>query len=123
MLDMKKQRKKIQGGVAFENLLAKEFPTPEARAAFEADVDAKLAAAAALAAVERRRVRKGVSQATVARRMGTPASVLSRLTHAKEPNPTFATVGRALASVGLAATISVHKAREGEPTLKVVTPR
>jgi hypothetical protein len=120
---MKKQRKKIQTGVAFERYLAQEFPTPEARAAFEADVEAKIAAAQALAAVEQHRVRSRVSQATVAQRMGTPASVLSRLTHAEHPNPTFATMGKALASVGLAATIRVHKARSGEPTLKVVTTR
>lgn len=120
---MKKQRKKIPTGAAFARYLAQEFPTPEARAAFKTDVEAKIAAAEALAAVERHRVRSRVSQATVARRMGTPASVLSRLTHAKDPNPTFATMGKALASVGLAATIRVHKARSGEPTLKVVTTR
>jgi hypothetical protein len=31
--------------------------------------------------------------------------------------------GEALASVGLAATITVHPARSGEPSLKVVTTR
>ncbi len=34
----------------------------------------------------------------MAARMRTPAPVLSRLTNAKEPNPTFATFGRALKS-------------------------
>jgi hypothetical protein len=120
---MKPQRKPIRTGAAFERYLAREFPTAEARATFEADVGAKIAAAAALAAIERHRVRRRVSQATVARRMGTPASVLSRLTHATDPNPTFATMGKALASVGLAATITVHPARSGEPSLKVVTTR
>lgn len=121
---MKKQRKKkIQTGAAFERYLAQEFATPEARAAFEADVESKIAAAQTLAVVELHRVRSRVPQATVAQRMGTPASVLSRLTHAEHPNPTFATMGKALASVGLAATIRVHKARSGEPALKVVTTR
>lgn len=120
---MKRKPKKIQTGAAFERYLAQEFPTPEARAAFEADVEAKIAAAQALAAVEQHRVRTHISQATVARRMRTPASLLSRLTHAKDPNPTFATMGRALASVGLAATIKLHKARSGEPALKVITTR
>jgi hypothetical protein len=32
-------------------------------------------------------------------------------------------MGKALASVGLAATITVHKARSGERTLRVVTTR
>lgn len=120
---MKTQRKKIRTGAAFERYLAQEFRTQDARATFEADVDAKIAAAQALAAVEQHRVRTGVSQATVARRMGTPASVLSRLTHAEDPNPTFATMGKAFASVGLAATITIHKARSGEPALKVVATR
>ena len=40
-------RKKVDAGAAFEELLEKEFPTEGARAAFEADVHAKLAAAQA----------------------------------------------------------------------------
>ena len=117
----KQVRKKIPAGKAFEELLAKEFPTKERRRAFEADVETKLAAAQALAEVERGRVRAGLTQAAVAARMRTPAPVLSRLTNAKTPNPTFATFGRALGSVGLSATIKIHKARRGEPTLKVVS--
>ena len=122
MWDMKRQvRKKIQAGAAFEELLAKEFPTKEQRSAFEADVQSKLAAAQALAEVERGRARTGLTQAAMAARMRTPAPVLSRLTNAKTPNPTFATFGRALGSVGLSATIKIHKARRGEPPLKDVS--
>lgn len=116
----KRTRAKIDAGAAFEELLAKEFPTMAERAAFEADVQAKLAAAQALAEVERRRKRAGVTKAAMAARMRTPAPVLSRLTNAKEPNPTFATFGRALRSVGLSATIKIQKARPGEPPLKVL---
>lgn len=115
-----RSRAKIDAGAAFEELLAKEFPTAAERAAFEADVQAKLVAAQALAQVERQRKRAGVTKSAMAARMRTPASVLSRLTNAKAPNPTFATFGRALGSVGLSATIKIGKARRGEPALKVV---
>ncbi|HEV8654422.1 MAG TPA: hypothetical protein VGR85_02795 [Candidatus Limnocylindria bacterium] len=114
-------RKKIQPGDAFEELLAKEFPTPGERQAFEADVQAKLAAAQALAAVERKRTKAGLTQAAMAARMRTPAPVLSRLTNARTPNPTFATFSRALGAVGLGATIKIHKARRGQATLRVVS--
>lgn len=121
VLSMKKRtRVKIDAGAAFEQLLAKEFPTAAERAAFEADVQAKLAAAQALAEVEHQRKRAGVTKAAMAARMRTPASVLSRLTNAKEPNPTFTTLGRALKSVGLSATIKIRKARSGEPPLRVL---
>lgn len=116
----KRVRAKIDAGAAFEELLAKEFPTAAQRAAFEADVQAKLVAAQALAQVERHRKRAGLTKAAVAARMRTPAPVLSRLTNAKEPNPTFATFGRALRSVGLSATIRIQKARSGEPPLRVL---
>lgn len=116
----KRTRAKIDAGAAFEELLAKEFPTTAERAAFEADIQAKLAAAQALAEVERRRKSAGVTKAAMAARMRTPAPVLSRLTNAKKPNPTFATFGRALRSVGLSATIKIQKARPGEPPLKVL---
>lgn len=116
----KRTRAKIDAGAAFEELLAKEFPTAAERAAFEADVQAKFAAAQALAHVERHRKRAGLTQAAMAKRMRTPAPVLSRLTNAKAPNPTFATFGRALGSVGLRATIKIEKARRGAPPLKVV---
>jgi hypothetical protein len=121
LTDVKKRRRvKIDAGAAFEELLAREFPTAAERAAFEADVQAKLAAAQVLAEVERRRKRAGVTKAAMAARMRTPASVLSRLTNAKEPNPTFATFGRALKSVGLSATIKIQKARSGQPPLRVL---
>ena len=113
-------RKKIQPGAAFEELVAREFPSDAERAAFEADVQAKLAAARALAEVELHRRRAGVTKAAMAARMRTPAPVLSRLTNSKAPNPTFATFGRALESVGLSATITIRKARRHEPTFKVV---
>lgn len=116
----KRVRAKIDAGTAFEELLAKEFPTAAQRAAFEADVQAKLVAAQALAEVERHRKRAGLTKAAVAARMRTPAPVLSRLTNATEPNPTFATFGRALRSVGLSATIRIQKARSGEPPLRVL---
>lgn len=116
----KRTRAKIDAGAVFEELLAREFPTAAERAAFEADVQAKLAAAQALAQVERHRKRTGVTKAAMAKRMRTPAPVLSRLTNAKAPNPTFATFGRALGSVGLSATIKIQKARRGAPPLKVV---
>lgn len=122
LIGMKKAaRKRIAPGVAFEELLAREFPTTADRQAFEADVQAKLAAAHALTAVERKRTAAGVTQAEVARRMRTPAPVLSRLTNAKTPNPTFTTFSRALKAVGLAATIKIKKARAGEATLRVVS--
>ena len=114
------RRQKITPGVTFEELVVREFPTAGDRAAFEADVQAKLAAAQALAAVERKRVASGATQVEVAARMRTPAPVLSRLTNAKTPNPTFATFGRALRSVGLTATIRIRKARRGDPALRVV---
>jgi hypothetical protein len=114
-------RRRIQPGRAFEELLAKEFPTPADRLAFEADVQAKLAAAQALAAVERKRMKSGVKQAAMAARMRTPAPVLSRLTNARTPNPTFTTFSRALGAVGLSATITIRKARRGQATLRVVS--
>ena len=116
----KRSRTKIDAGTAFEELLAREFPTAAERAAFEADVQAKLVAAQALAEVERQRKRAGVTKAAMAARMRTPAPVLSRLTNAKEPNPTFATFGRALKSVGLSATIRIQRARPGQPPLRVL---
>jgi hypothetical protein len=119
---MKKTRhRKIRPGAAFAELLAGEFPTAADRVAFEADVQAKLAAAHALAAVERKRTASGITQAEVAARMRTPAPVLSRLTNAKAPNPTFTTFSKALKAVGLTATIKIKKARVGEPTLRVVS--
>lgn len=122
LVDVKRvSRKRVQPGAAFEELLAKEFPTRVDRQAFEADVQAKLAAAQALAAVERRRTKTGVTQAAMAARMRTPAPVLSRLTNARTPNPTFATFSRALGAVGLGATIKIHKARRGQATLRVVS--
>jgi transcriptional regulator with XRE-family HTH domain len=51
----------------------------------------------------------GVTQAEVAARMRTPAPVLSRLTNARTPNPTFTTFGKALKAVGLAATNKIKK--------------
>ncbi len=115
----KRTRAKIDAGATFDDLLAREFPTPAERAAFEADVEGKLAAAQALAQVEFLRKRVGVTKAAMAARMCTPAPVLSRLTNAKAPNPTFATFGRALKAVGLTATIRISKARAGEAPLKV----
>jgi len=116
----KRARKRIDAGAAFEELLAREFPNDAERSAFGAEVQAKIAAAQALAEVERQRKRAGITKTTMAARMRTPAPVLSRLTNAKAPNPTFATFGRALGSVGLSATIKIQKARRGEPPLKVV---
>jgi hypothetical protein len=117
----KRARNRITPGAAFEELLAKEFPTAADRVAFEADIQGKLAAAQALAAVEQKRMASGVTQAEVAARMRTPAPVLSRLTNARTPNPTFTTFSKALKAVGLAATIKIKKARAGEPTLRVVS--
>jgi hypothetical protein len=119
LMKMKNRRRKIAAGAAFEELLAREFPTPAERTAFEADVAAKLVAAQALAEVDRQRKRAGVTQAAMAARMRTPAPVLSRLTNAHAPNPTFATFGRALRAVGLSATIKIRKARPGEAPLRV----
>lgn len=45
-------RKRIQAGVAFEELLAEEFPTKEQRRAFQADVRAKLGAVLSMVPID-----------------------------------------------------------------------
>lgn len=69
----------------------------------------------ATAAVRRAREARGVSLTEVSRRSGLPLPALSRLESGKNPRPTFETLARYAAGVGLEIDIVVRDGREAEP--------
>jgi transcriptional regulator with XRE-family HTH domain len=68
----------------------------------------------ATAEVRRAREAKGLSLTEVSRRSGLPLPALSRLESGKNPRPTFETLARYAAGVGLEIDIVVRERAEGE---------
>ena len=68
----------------------------------------------ATAAVRRARQAKGLSLTEVSRRSGLPLATLSRLEAGKNPRPTFETIARYAAGVGLDVDISVRERGESQ---------
>ncbi len=113
--------KPIDAGAVFESLLAQEFPGKEEREQFAADVQAELATVQALAQLEEKRKVLHIPKATIARRLGTPAPVVSRMFNSGAANPTLQTFARTLAAMGLQAEIRYKKVPRGETPLRVVS--
>lgn len=68
----------------------------------------------ATAAVRRAREAKGLSLTEVSRRSGLPLPALSRLESGKNPRPTFETLARYAAGVGLEVEVVVRDGASGE---------
>jgi transcriptional regulator with XRE-family HTH domain len=68
----------------------------------------------ATAEVRRAREAKGLSLTEVSRRSGLPLPALSRLESGKNPRPTFETLARYAAGVGLEIDVVVRERAEGE---------
>lgn len=111
----------IDAGAAFGSLLAQEFPGKEEREQFAADVQAELATVQALAQLEEQRKALRIPKATIARRLGTPAPVVSRMFNSGEANPTLQTFAKTLAAMGLQAEIRYKKVPRGAVPLRVVS--
>jgi len=121
MATTKSNRKStIDAGAAFGDLLAKEFPSKAERADFATDVQAELATIQALAQLEKKRKAAGVAKATIARRLGTHAPVVSRMFNSGDANPTLRTFAKTLSAMGMQAEIRYRKVRSGAPPLRVV---
>jgi DNA-binding phage protein len=116
-----KGKSPIDAGGAFGELLAKEFPSKAERAEFATDVQAELATIHALAQLEKKRKAAGVAKATIARRLGTPAPVVSRMFNSGDANPTLRTFAKTLSAMGMQAEIRYKKVRSGTPPLRVVS--
>ncbi len=110
----------IKAGGAFGELLAKEFPSKAERVEFAADVQAELATIHALAQLEKKRKAAGLAKATIARRLRTPAPVVSRMFNSGDANPTLRTFAKTLSAMGMQAEIRYRKVRSGAPPLRVV---
>ncbi len=111
----------VDAGAAFGSLLAQEFPGKEEREQFAADVQAELATVQALAHLEERRRTLRIPKAAIARRLGTPAPVVSRMFNSGDANPTLQTFAKTLAAMGLQAEIRFKKVPRGEAPLRVVS--
>lgn len=121
MPNVKKTRsaRPIDAGAAFEELLAREFPTPRERAELTAEVRAELAALEALSKLDAKRRKAGLPKAAIARTLGTPPPVVTRF-FKNGANPTLQTFARTLSAMGLQAEIRYKKARRDQLPIHVV---
>ncbi len=71
--------------------------------------DGRLALIQALTELKRRRAERGLSLADLADRSGIDRSAISRLESGKNPNPTFETVARYAAALGVRVRIIVEE--------------
>lgn len=119
---MKKSKKPapIEAGAAFEELLAREFPTARERAEFTADVRAELAALEALSKLDAKRRKSGLPKSAIAKKLGTPPPVVTRF-FKSGANPTLQTFARTLSAMGLQAEIRYKKARPDDLPIRVVS--
>ncbi len=101
------KRPKRRPAVNFERYVAEKFPTPQARAQFDAAREKVRATADLLEALDAWRDERGLSKAEVARRMATQATAISRLFNDEASNPTFATLVEMLAALDLHATLTL----------------
>lgn len=77
---------------AVAELIGEHIQTEDERLAFDRKVALLMAQSDLLDALEEIRAEEGVSKAEVARRVGTPASVVSRLLSGRASNPTLRTL-------------------------------
>lgn len=85
----------------FEELLDREFPTEEERAAFEREVELKVASARMINALEAARAELDVSKAELARQIGKPRSVVSRLLSGSTVNANIFTLAQVADALGV----------------------
>jgi DNA-binding phage protein len=118
---MKRSKKspRIEAGAAFEELLAREFPTARERREFTAEVRAELATLQALSKLDEKRRKSGLPKAAIAKKMGTPPPVVTRF-FKSGANPTLQTFARTLSAMGLQAEIRYKKARPDDLAIRVV---
>lgn len=118
---MKRSKKspQIEAGAAFEELLAREFPTAHERQEFTAEVKAELATLQALRKLDEKRRKSGLPKAAIAKRMGTPPPVVTRF-FKSGANPTLQTFARTLSAMGLQAEIRYKKARPDDLAIRVI---
>ncbi len=71
--------------------------------------------------IEAIRLKQQVTKEDLAVRMGKRREVISRLLTAQHPNPTLETVIELLSALRLTADITFHRAKEGDPPLRITT--
>src|SRR5207237_2650835 len=103
---------------AWRRHLEQEYPTPEARAAFEHEVSAVTAVAMMIDAVEQLQAALGVSKAEIARRLGRQRPNVARL-FADGANPTLVTWFELLDALGVSVDINLHPRAAGEALLQL----
>ncbi len=96
-------------GLSIEDRLRRRYASPEARLAFDRAVEARLATAELVAALEEVREALGVSKASLASRTGRSASVVSRVLSSRASNPTVLTVFELLEAMGLRVRLTIEE--------------
>ena len=113
------RRPKAQSAISFGEYTDQLFSTPSAKAELTAEVERIHAIADLLATLDGVREEAGVSKAHLGRRLGTPASVVSRLFKGETSNPTFERVLEISQAMGLRATLRFERRRKDEKLLEV----
>lgn len=91
----------------FEELLDREFRTEEERAAFEREVELKVASARLINALEGARAERSVSKAELARQIGKPRSVVSRLLSGHTVNANITTLAKVADALGVYLDVEI----------------
>ena len=101
----------------YEQRRLKRMQNPEFAAGYRA-MDAEMQLVLALEAICKHR---GISQGTLAGRMGKKREAISRLLSSDDANPTLETMIELLSALKITADITLREAKEGESPIHVVT--